>query len=97
MNQIKFLFILLVLAATHSNAQIATLDYGFHSSSSCDVFSSMIPVQGIFHDTKVGDVTKNSTQGGLQLKYVYNNGGSNQKGTEYAISGITFKKDYKYI
>lgn len=54
-----------------------------------------ISVQGIFHETKVGDVKKNSSQGGLELPFDYNN--NSQKGTEYAISGMTFKKDYKYI
>lgn len=95
MNQIKLLFTLLLAAVTHSNAQIATLDYGSFSSSNCDVFGSMISVQGIFHETKVGDVKKNSSQGGLELPFDYNN--NSQKGTEYAISGMTFKKDYKYI
>lgn len=41
MNQIKLLFTLLLAAVTHSNAQIATLDYGSFSSSNCDVFGSI--------------------------------------------------------
>mgnify|MGYP005851828795 CR=1 FL=1 len=96
MNNIKLIFATLFIVLSNANAQVVTLDYNNFSSSDCDVFGNIIPVQGIFHQTKVGDVTKNSSIGGLQLKYEYNNGGSNQKGSEFAINYFTFKKDYKY-
>ena len=87
---------MLLLAITNSNAQLVTLDYSSLTSSSCDVFESITTFQNIFHETKRGDIAKNSSQGGLELKYDYNGGGTNQKGSEFALSGITFKKDYKY-
>ncbi|TLP79274.1 T9SS type A sorting domain-containing protein [Maribacter sp. ACAM166] len=98
MNHIKLLFVLFILTITTSNAQLVTLDYATFTpnpSTTCDVFGVLIPVQNIFHETKRGDVTKNSGQGALELKFNYNTGGTNQKGTEFAITG-TFKKDYKY-
>lgn len=97
MNKIKLLVVLLVSAITNSNAQIVTLDYSSFTSSSCDVFTPLTTFQNIFHETKRGDIAKNSSQGGLELKYDYNGGGTNQKGSEFALSGITFKKDFKYI
>lgn len=96
MNKIKLLFVLLLLAITNSNAQIVTLDYSSFTSSNCDVFENFTTFQGILHQTKRGDITKNSSQGGLVLMYDYNSGGTNQKGSEFSISGMTFKKDYKY-
>jgi len=96
MNKIKTLFLLLIIAISSANAQIITLNYNDFSSNDCDVFASPIPVQGILHETKVGDITKNASIGAIQLKYDYNNGGSNQKGSEFAITYYTFKKDYKY-
>lgn len=96
MNKIKTLIILLLVAISGANAQIITLNYNDFSSNECDVFASPIPVQGILHETKVGDITKNSSVGAIQLKYEYNNGGSNQKGSEFAITYYNFKKDYKY-
>ena len=86
MNKLKILFILLMLAITnYSNAQIVTLDYSSYSSNDCDVFGNAVPVQGILHETKRGDVTKNSSQGALGLQFNYNN--NSQKGTEYSIFG----------
>ncbi len=85
-----------MLAITnYSNAQIVTLDYSSYSSNDCDVFGNAVPVQGILHETKRGDVTKNSSQGALGLQFNYNN--NSQKGTEYSIFGLTFKKEYKYV
>ena len=77
------------------NAQIVALDYSSFSSGDCDVFANVTPFQGIFHQTNVGDVTRNSTEGAISLKFNYNNG--TQKGTEFSIFDINFKKDYKYI
>ena len=65
MNKIKLLFALLLLAITNSNAQLVTLDYSSLTSSSCDVFESITTFQNIFHETKRGDIAKNSSQGGL--------------------------------
>ena len=96
MYKLKTIILLLLIAISSANAQIITLNYNDFSSSDCDVFASQIPVQGILHETKVGDITKNSSVGAIQLKYEYNNGGSNQKGSEFAITHYTFKKDYKY-
>ena len=96
MKQIKLFFALFGLTMMISNAQIVTLDYESYTSSNCDVFSPLIPVQGVFHETKTGDVTKNTTQKALELKFDYNGSSTNQKGTEFAISGFTFKKNYKY-
>ncbi len=96
MNKLKLFIVLLLLAITNSNAQVVTLDYSSLASSSCDVFENLTTFQNIFHETKRGDIANNSSQGGLELKYVYNGGGTNQKGSEFALSGITFKKDYKY-
>ncbi len=96
MKKIKLLFVLLFLAITNSNAQLVTLDYSSFTSSNCDVFENFTTFQGILHQTKRGDIAKNSSQGGLELMYDYNSGGTNQKGSEFALSGMTFKKDYKY-
>ena len=96
MNKIKLLIVLLLLAITNSNAQLVTLDYGSFTSSSCDAFSPLTTVQNIFHETKRGDIAKSSSQGGLELKYVYNGGWTNQKGAEFSLSGINFKANHKY-
>ena len=93
MNKIKILMALLVLIITSTNAQIVTLNYSSFSSSDCDVFANVVPFQGIYHQTNIGDV-KNASNG-LSLGFNYNN--NNQKGTEFSIFDITFKKDYKYI
>jgi len=77
---------------------MVSLDYTTFTpniSNTCDVFRDLIAVQNILHETKKGDVTKNASQKALELKFDYNGGSTNQKGTEFAISG-TFKKDYKY-
>lgn len=94
MNKIKTIILLLLVSVSGANAQIITLNYNDFSSSSCDVFVSPIPVQGILHETKIGDITKNSTVGALSLAFNYNN--NTQKGSEFAITYHTFKKDYKY-
>lgn len=74
MNHIKFLALLFLVTITTSNAQMVTLDYSTftpNTSNTCDVFSPLIPVQSIFHETKRGDVTKNATQQALELKFDY--------------------------
>jgi hypothetical protein len=97
MNKIKTIILLLLVSVSGANAQIITLNYNDFSSNDCDVFGSPIPVQGILHETKRGDVTKNTSQNGIQLKFDYSSGSNNQKGSEFSIFGLTFKKDYKYV
>jgi hypothetical protein len=97
MNKLKLLIVLLLIAIPNSNAQLVTLDYSSFTSSSCDVFENLTTFQNIFHETKRGDISKNSSQGGLALNYSYNGGSTSQKGSEFALTGINFKFGHKYI
>lgn len=85
--------LMIMLLANPIISQNVTIDYATFSSSACNVFGVPVTINGITHQTTIGQPKYNSTNSSIQMDYNYNNNA--QKGTEYKIS-YNFKANYSY-
>lgn len=89
----KICLVILFLSSNIILSQNATIDYSTFSSNFCNIFSNIISVSGIQHQTSIGQPKFNNNNKSVILEYNYNNNA--QKGTSYKIY-YNFKKDYSY-
>lgn len=69
---IQICFGIIILFSNSINSQNVTIDYTTFSSSACNVFGTPVLVNGIFHQTTIGQPQFSSSNQSVKLNSNYN-------------------------